>query len=403
MLKKLLLCCVLCCLAFTSANAEQPKLSKFEYTQLTKAHKLLENGQWRDARKLLKEAKGKVKSDYAKALVAHNLAQIALQNEQYKTAIKHLLEVKKLNALPEDQQVSISHTLGQLYGSEHNWKSCISHMKQWMAAVPNKVKANDNLLVAQAHAQLEQWKSVIPYITRAIRSKRVAPENWYLLKVAAHIQLKQWKSAVKQQQVVIQHYANKASHWRQLVSLQMQAGQRKSALATQRLGFSRKLLRKESDYILLAQMLLNQQVPYQAGVVLEEGLKAKAVKGKIRNLRLLSQAWIMSKEHDKAIRILKRINRIAPSEKTSLLLAQIQLQTGAWSGVKKTLKVALQNKPKKSAQMYLLLGIAQLNLKHFQAARSAFEQAGKSSKYAKSVANWMQYLDQMNAANEVRG
>ncbi len=271
-----------------------------------------------------------------------------------------------------------------------------------MAAAPASVKPSDHLLVAQAYSQLESWKLVLPHISKAINAKKIAPQNWYQLKVVAHVRLKQWSQAAKQQQVLLRHYSDKPGEWRQLVSLQLQAKQRKSALATQRLGYNRKILRKPTDYTLLAQLLMNQNIPYQAGIVLQEGMKAKVVKASVRNLRILSQAWIVAKEMDKAIGILKRLNQIAPNEKTAAKLAQIQFQERKWKGAEATLVKALK-KSVEPAELQLMLGITRLNMKKYDAARSAFDQAGKSSKYEKTVAGWIRYLDQMNAVNELRG
>ncbi|MCP4595287.1 hypothetical protein [Neptuniibacter sp.] len=384
--------------AFAAGN----QLSQYEYKQLSGAFKLMEEGSLTQARKLLKQAQPNMKSDYAKALVFQNLAQIALHSEQFSVALKNLKQAKVLNALPKDQQDNLDHTLGQLYCMQESWSSCIKHLKQWMAAVPGSVKPSDHLLVAQAYSQLESWKLVLPHISKAINAKKIAPQNWYQLKVVAHVRLKQWSQAAKQQQVLLRHYSDKPGEWRQLVSLQLQAKQRKSALATQRLGYNRKILRKPTDYTLLAQLLMNQNIPYQAGIVLQEGMKAKVVKASVRNLRILSQAWIVAKEMDKAIGILKRLNQIAPNEKTAAQLAQIQIQERKWKGAEATLVKALK-KSVEPAELQLMLGITRLNMKKYDAARSAFDQAGKSSKYEKTVAGWIRYLDQMNAVNELRG
>lgn len=395
---------ILCCFVFAvQVNAAKPSLSQFEYKQLNGAFKLMEAGQWAQANTHLKAAQTKVKSDYAKALVQHNLAQVALQLERYSSAIKHLKAARALNALPQEQQINLLHTLGQLYCMQEAWQSCVGNIKKWMASPGVKVKANDHLMLAQAYSQLKRWKALLPHITTAIRQKGVAPKSWYQLKIAAHIELKQWREAAKQQQVVIQHYSADANQWRQLVTLQINAGQRKSALATQRLGHKRGILNQAKDYQLLAQLMLRAGIPYHAAKAIEQGINKGVLRGNKRNLTLLSSAWLAAKEDDRAIKSLVKLNRVAPSEKVALQLAQIYLQTKSWKKAESTLKQLLNRKPKKRHQAKLLLGIAQVNQKHFDEARLSLQAAQGSDRYAKTAANWIQYLDQVEVDLQTKG
>lgn len=393
-----------CFLLFSlQVNAAKPALTAYEYKQLTAAFKLMEAGEWSKANQQLLAAEQKVKSDYAKALVQHNLAQVALQQERYSNAIKHLKAARALKALPDTQQVNLLHTLGQLYCMQEDWKSCVSNLKQWMGKPGIKIKANDHLMMAQAYSQLKHWKSLIPHISQAIRQKGVAPESWYQLKIAAHIELKQWREAAKQQQVVIQHYSSNPSQWRQLVSLQVQAGDRKSALATQRLGYQRNLLVTAKDYQLLAQLMLRGGIPFHAAQIVEKGLKQGVLKRDRKNLHLLSSAWLQAKEKDKAIVALTQLNAVAPSEKVALQLAQVHLQVKNWKRAEETLTGLLKRKPKKVAQIKLMLGVAQINQKHFDRARTSLQAVQEDEKFSKAAANWMQYLNQMDNADEKRG
>lgn len=401
MLRSLITVCFL--LFALQGHAAKPALSAYEYKQLNAAFKSMEAGQWKQANQQLLAAEQKVKSDYAKALVQHNLAQVALQQERYSSAIKYLKATQALKALPDAQQINLLRTLGQLYCMQEAWKSCVSNLQQWMASPGVSVKANDHLMMAQAYSQLKRWKSLLPHITKAIRYKGIAPESWYQLKIAAHIELKQWKQAAKQQQVVIQHYSSNPKQWRQLVSLQIQAGDRKSALATQRLGYERKLLVSGKDYELLAQLMLRSGIPYHAARVIEQGFQKGVIKQNAKNLRLLSSAWIRAQEKPKAIKVLSKLNSIAPSEKVSLQLAQIQLQEKRWNQAEKTLSNLLTRKPKKIAQIKLMQGIAQINQKHFEQARISLAAAEGDAKYGKMAANWIRYLDQMEMDLQAKG
>jgi len=374
---------------------EEQKLSYQEYQLLKKAFEHLEKGQLSQAYQQLTTAKAQVNSDYARALVEHNLGQVEVQRERYRKALPHLLKAYNYKQLPQAQQTDLTHTLAQLHCMQDQWKTCINYLKKWMRLAPSKVKTADQLLLAQAYSQLEQWKNVIKPISAAITRRKIAPENWYQLKLAAHVQLKQWRAAAKEQKRLVRYYSNKVSHWRQLVSLQLQAGHSKAALATQRMGFERGLLRQAKDYRLLAQLMLQARIPYYAGKVMETGMKRGVLKRNKKNLRLLSNCWIQARETKKAIKTLSQLNQSSPSQKSLTQLAQMQMELQDWQAAQSTLKKTLGFTKKKPAKLQLLLGITHIKLKQYDQARQTLAIAAKDKKQQASARGWMQYLEQI--------
>lgn len=382
------------------ASAEA-QLSQREYLLLTQASKSIETEQYAEAHKLLMQAKGQVRSDYARALVSHNLGQVELQRERYGKALQHLQDAYTLKALPENQQTGLVRTLAQLNCMEERWKTCISYLERWMQTVPDKVKGEDQLLLAQAYSQIEKWSKVTKPIGAAIKSRKVAPENWYQLKVVAHIRLKQWKSAIREQKRMIRHYAGKPSHWRQLVSLHLQVNDQKSALADQRLGFERGILRTSNDYRLLAQMMMQAEIPFYAGQVMQQGFDKRVLSANKANLALQSRAWIQAKESKKAVQVLSKLNRIAPSKKTLTQMAHMQIQLQDWQGAKGSLVKALKRSQGLQAKLQLLLGITRIKLKQYEQARQSLSVAA-SDKHLKDTADsWVRYLDQISPDNQL--
>jgi tetratricopeptide (TPR) repeat protein len=383
--------------------AAEKQLSRFEYQQLNGAFQLMEKEQWRQAKTQLLAAKSSVESDYANALISHNLAQIYLRNDEYDLALKYLKEALVLNVLEEKQQLNIHHTLGQVYALKEQWELCVKHMLIWMKAMPNLVQSNDQLLIAQAYAQLSRWSSVIPHIRAAIATKKIAPESWYQLKVVAHVQLKQWAQAVKQQQARLGHYSTVAN-WRQLVSLQIQAGQERNALATQRLGYSAKLLRTGKDRLLLAQLMLSQNMPYQAAEVLEQGLKDQTLNVNIKHLKLLGQAWALAKENKRAAAVFARLYRMDKSSKTALQLVDVQIKGSDWHGAEKTLNLALSRSLGEYdlEKLQFMQGVVRLNMKRYDAARESFSKVADEGRYQKLAVNWMDYIEQIDELEKLR-
>lgn len=390
MRRLLVLMLLLPMLAFADAQ-----LSQKEYKVLTQAGELIENQQLGEAHKLLSGAKKDARDGYGKALMLHNLGQIELLRERYPRALAYLKGAYDQSAMPEESQLNLMRTLAQLHCMNDHWLRCAELLGGWMAKDPTAVKGDDYLLQAQAYSQLERWRSVVQPISAAIASRKIAPENWYQLKVLAHIQLKQWRSAVREQQRMMQFYSDKPDYWRQLVSLHQQNGDERSALAAQRIAYERNLLTTARDYRLLASMLLRAELPFYAAQVVEQGVERKILKSGKKNLELLSRSWILAKESERAVAVLADLNRVAPSKKTLVHMAYMQIELQDWNAAEKAIKRAMQRSQKPDPRLQLMMGITQIKLRDFSEARESLNAAATDRKVQSEAEGWIRYLDQI--------
>ena len=62
------------------------------------------------------------------------------------------------------------------------------------------------------------------------------------------------------------------------------------------------MLEKESEFVTMAQLYLQADVPYKAATLLEEKMNAGIVSKNEKHYRLLSQSWMLAMEDEKACR-----------------------------------------------------------------------------------------------------
>lgn len=397
-MKALLLALLVLVTPLTQANDNSKSLSKLEYSVLNKAHKQIKKSSWQAAQSTIKGSLQRFSSSYAKALAQQNLGQIALQLNNQPQALEHLNQARKLNALETQEQLELLHTIGQLECSLQRWKACTETLTHWGKQAPRQVTSSDHLLLAQAYSQQNRWQAVIPHIKRAIRSAKTAPKAWHKLLVAAFIQLKNWRGAANAQHDLLAVYPNQAEHWRQLVSIEIQAENPKSALASQRMGIEKQLLSQPQDYRLLAQLFLQNDLPYYAGKTLENAFKLRKLTPNAELLELQSYSWMQAKEYDRAIESLRALNHIAPNTNRRQQLAQLYMENKNWGDAEKTLLDALTHAGTRKAELQLLLGIVRTNLKQYNTARTAFQAAARHTQVADAAANWINYLEQVSPA-----
>ncbi len=369
------------------------QVSEAEYKQLMEAQALMEEAQWEQAQQVLALLTQPQRSAFVKALGFYNLGKIAIERDRFSEAIKRLKQARELQALSDEQQLQLLHSIGQLHCQIDQWSACARVLSQWVKLAPSLVMADDYIMIAQAYAQQEQWQQSLTPVGLALKHWKARssqetspPQNWYQLAVVAHVELKQWQQAVSRQQQLLKHYPADSEDWRQLVSLHLQRDDWTSALAVQRMGYERGLLVAEKDYRLLTQLLLNKGMPLLAGDVLSDGLDKKRVKESEDSLELLCQSWLRAKEWQRAENAIARLNSIKPTVKRAQNLAQVQMELGHWQAASKSLSLAVRLSNKPSPDLQLLLGIVHINLKNYDTARVALDRA-KASKEQREVSS----------------
>ena len=90
------------------------------------------------------------------------------------------------------------------------------------------------------------------------------------------------------------------------------------------------MLVKDTEFVTMAQLYLQAEVPYKAATLLQEKMDAGIVPKTEKNYRLLSQAWQLSMEDKKAIPALKAAAALASDGELDQRLANSYLNVGEY-------------------------------------------------------------------------
>ena len=152
--------------------------------------------------------------------------------------------------------------------------------------------------------------------------------------------------------------------------------------------------------MLLAQLYLQQDVPYKAAVVLEEGMSAGVVEKNARNYRLLSQAWVLAMESDKAIAALQEAARLSDDPELYLRLSQQYAGLYRWADAMDSAAVALDKGLDDSGEAHMMIGMARFNLGELERARRSFSLAAADERNAEAARQWIDYIGKEQARKE---
>ncbi len=374
-------------------SAEKKTVSRTLYKKLQQSEKRIAEKAYDRARDVLQAALQSAQNDYEKALVLRSLGAVYALQGRYRKAAQWLEKTLALQALTSDQKRQVLYDLGQLYMAGEQYQKAVTILHNSLVNAP-AANAEIYAMLANAYAQLKQYRPALKAITQAIQRSKKVPEAWYQLKLALFYELEDYASASHLLKHLISLYPDKKSYWQQLVSVYQQLRRYKEAASIKHLAYKKGLFSTQKEILELVQLLLYIDAPYKAADLLSQEITRGRVENNAKNQELLANAWTQAREFDKAIAALREASRKSDKGELYLRLGQLFVEQEQWQKAVQALTKALQKgQLKQPGSTYLLLGMSYFELKRVKPAREAFRKALKYRQTKTAAVQWLEYID----------
>jgi tetratricopeptide (TPR) repeat protein len=331
-------------------------------------------------------------NEHETALMWQTFAYVYAGQEKYKQATEAFEKCLAAGGLPDTAQLDTEYNLGQLYVMQERYADAVRVFTAWFAKKENP-SVDSHYVYAIALYKNGDRGTALREAERAVEKSPQPQESWLQLLLSLCIDQKDYQKAVAASETLVALFPKKA-YWLQLSALYSQLEDYKRALAIMALMHAQGMLGDERELTQLAQLYLFNELPFEAGRVLEEGIGAGKVERTAQSWRLLSDAWVNARERDKAQQPLAQAAELAENGDLYVRLAQIQLEREAWDAARESLHRALQKgKLTDPGNAQFLLGIANVNDKDWEKARTAFAAAAKYEKLRHSAEQWIVEID----------
>jgi tetratricopeptide (TPR) repeat protein len=225
-------------------------------------------------------------------------------------------------------------------------------------------------------------------------------EDWYVLLNFAYFQQENYAKVRDIQKILLVKWPKKR-YWFSLAGAYTELGEDKNLVNSYAAAHTQGLLEKESELVTMAQLYMQAEVPYKAGKLLEDEMKKGRVAKDAKNYRILSQAWSLAMEDEKAIPALKEAARLSNDGELDLRLGNAYLNVGQYSDCATSVRDGIRKGGIKSADYaQISLGMCLYNLKEYQPAIAAFREAGKATKSKRVSTQWISVIESDIARNE---
>jgi lipopolysaccharide biosynthesis regulator YciM len=386
--------------SFAAERKAKPKsrkvqaLREFTFEKLSKAHELLAAEKYGDALAVLDEMQGRKRlNDHENALMWQTYAYVYSAQDRYSDAAASFEKCLATGGLPEQSEINTHYNLGQLYMALQRYPEAIKSLLVWFDQAENPAP-NAHFVLAMAYVQNKQMDEALPHAEQAVAKTSEAKESWLQLLLALYLEKNRYAEAAPVLKQLVERFPKK-TYMLQLSAVYTEFGQRKKALAAMELAYFEGLLSKDSEYRTLTQLYLYNDLPYDAGQVLEEGLAKGSVEKDAESWALLADCWLHARERARALEPLQRAAAASADGNLYVRLGRVHVDEERWDAAREALTAALRKGDLKDpGNAQLLLGVANAGANHWEEAQRAFRQAQQHEKTKDAATQWLTHLQQ---------
>jgi tetratricopeptide (TPR) repeat protein len=374
---------------------EAQAVSKEVYDKITQAQEQVDAKDYQGALRTLNALRQKKLTEYELTNVLNYIGFVYYNMEDTPRAISTYEELLRIPSLEEQLRKQTVYTLAQLSTMEEEYNKALDYLDQWFALEANP-GPEPYILYAQNLYQVDKYKEMVKPIETAmeIAKKRdvQVKEDWYVLLNFAYFQQENFAQVRDIHKILLQNWPKKR-YWFTLAGAFTELNAENNLIASYDVLQTQALLTTESELVTMAQLYMQHEVPYKAAMLLEEEMEKGRVPKNAKNYRLLSQAWSLAMEDEKAIPALKEAARLDRDGELYLRLANTHLNLGQYSECVEAAREGVKVGDLKSPDhAQISLGMCLYNQKRYDDAIAAFRVASRTERSRKMARQWIDVI-----------
>ena len=374
-----------------------PSMSEKVYKKLTEAQELIEAKNYDAGLAALADLAQEPKlSNYEKAQLYNYFAYTYFTLERYDDAISSYEKVLAQPDLPEALETNSLYTLAQLYFIIENYRKAVDIINRWFA-LTEKPTENAYMLLGQGYYQLEEYKESLVPLKKAYAMVTgrgdIPKENLLLLLRVDYFNLGDYENMLEVLKELVVYYP-KPEYWLTMAGTYSELKRLDKQMSILEMLYEAGMLQRGNQQLNLANLYMLHEAPYKAAVLLDKGMGEGKIEGNIRNLRLLSQAWLQAQESEKSLPPLIRAAKLSKDGELDMRIAQAYINLYRYEEAVEALNTAFKKGGLKRAdQANIMLGLALFEIQRFDASIAAFTEASKDKRSRKAAETWLGYVN----------
>ena len=309
-------------------------VSKEVYDKIQKAQEQVDAKNYNGALKMLNSLYNPEKlTEYEQANVLNYIGFVYYNMDDTVNAIRTYERMVAIPSLEPQLLKQTTYTLAQLQTMEEQYAKALDTLERWFTMETNPAP-EAFILKAQNLYQIQRYADMIQPIEKAmevaVKREKPVKEDWYVLLNFAYFQEENYRKVRDIQKTLIVNWPKKR-YWFSLAGAFTELGEDNNLINAYAAAHTQRMLEKESEFVTMAQLFMQREVPYAAATLLEKEMASGRVTKTAKNYRLLSQAWMLSMEDEKAIPALQEAARLSEDGELDVRLGNAYLNTGQYT------------------------------------------------------------------------
>jgi tetratricopeptide (TPR) repeat protein len=370
-------------------------LSERVYKVINEVQELLEEERLDEAMRLLEQAQERHLSSYETTQVLRMVGLIhyeAGRLEQARSAFEESLAQRRIPEALAADLLGILARLGLMLDDNVYAEAKLREL----LLIPGHDTPENQVLFASACLRQDNYQEAIIALTQAIDRERldqeIPPENWLSMLASAYHATEEYERMRLVVRQLIELYPRE-QYLMNLAALHGQLGDQKSQLALIEALLEVDAIRQPAYRRNLISLLLAQELPYKAAVILEGFLDSGALEADEKTLEQLSQAWYLAQEHERAIKPLMQAAQGAESGELYLRVAGLHMDAYQWREAVDRAGDALDKGGlNEEGRAWLVQGMAYVRMDELDAADRSFSRAAEFVETERYARQWLAYV-----------
>ena len=379
-------------------------VSKEVYDRIQKAQELIDADNPQGALKMLNSLKGKKGlTEYELQNVLNYIGFVYYNLDSISEAMATYEEMLRIPSIEEQVKKQTLYTLAQLSTMEEQYTKALGLLDRWFVLETNPAPG-PYILYAQNLYQVNRYADMIKPIetAMAVAKKRGKPvkEDWYVLLNFAYFQQEDYAMVRDIQKILLVNWPKKR-YWFSLAGAYTELGEEQNLVGAYDAAMTQGLLENESELVTMAQLYLQNEVPYKAATLLDQEMDSGRVKKNAKNYRLLSQAWTLAAEDEQVIPALQQAARLSDEGELNLRLGNAYLNLGQYGECVAAIQDGIKKGGIKSPDnAQISLGMCLYNQRKYRTAIAAFREASKTRRSRNISRQWINVINSDIQRNE---
>lgn len=335
-------------------------------------------------------------STYERAHTLNLLAYTWYSEGDYVRARQQYAAALALDNIPDSMRITLTLALGQVSLVQEDYPAAEGYLRDLLLLPDQDLPVNRVLLAASLMGQERYGDAVVEVkgaIAREIAAGGQAREQWLSMLASAYYELEDYTAMRDVVNTLATQYPRE-QYFLNLAALHGQLGEtgRQLALIESLLDDGR--LSKATHMRMAANLFLAEELPYKAAALLQREVDSGNLEANQRTLELLSQAWYLAAETQRAIPPLERAAALADNGEVYMRLARLQMDSAEWKKAEEAARLAIRKGGlREEGHAWLVRGMAKVRLEAFREADEFFMRAANFDHTERYATQWLAYID----------